>query len=164
MRLVSILRQRRRPYGCGPSKGPFRNRWKAKARTKQKLVAVTTQRARTQLRSENRLPEMSNCRCYPSTAGGPPWVDWNSGLKTQTASAATDPARPHCSKSLSDWICVDQSALRPQLVHAAIQFHRRSPTKIAFEDLAVVAYGGNGPCGPFVVEPQKLAIASLHPE
>src|SRR4029077_14916738 len=54
---------------------------------------------------------------------------------------------------------VDQPALGPQIVVAALQLERRAEAEMLVEDLAVIADQLDRVVGPFLVDPQGLAHA-----
>jgi phosphate ABC transporter phosphate-binding protein len=51
--------------------------------------------------------------------------------------------------------------VHPEITHAAIQFHRRTISEIAFEDFAVVADCFDHSRGPIIIQPQQLPVSAL---
>src|SRR5208337_531665 len=66
--------------------------------------------------------------------------------------------------ALPDGQRVHQPALRPKVIGAALQRHRRPGTKVPLEHFAIIAHGFDNTRSPSVVQPDELSVAALRAE
>src|ERR1700719_398686 len=98
-------------------------------------------------------PTNATCSAMPRSRGsrhGAGRLGWSPIPAVSLATAAPPSADRHR---------VDQPALGPQIVVAALELERRAEAEMLVEDLAVIADQLDRVVGPFLVEPQGLAHA-----